>query len=240
MSKVRLGFVLSLVVFALGCGYRYFADPLKPLPEVQQAPKMTVSDDGTVTYVHERLEIGLRPLTDDELDRQFPRASESGAKSTNPYTYGNWRAWGAEWTPSRFTVFLLRVKNYTYPKMQIDPLKAVILTRNGRRYEALSLVELQEHYYPYAVGYAGDSYKRFQERSDILRSTLYRDEVIFSGQEIEGYIVFPNLYPDVEDLSVQLKDVVLRLDFLGEPLEAVDLTFLFERDTYRAHKPRDQ
>ncbi|MCY3791378.1 MAG: hypothetical protein OXH63_21610, partial [Gemmatimonadetes bacterium] len=130
--------VLALGLSSCRYGYQYYADPLPPLDEEGQAAGMIVSDDGTVTYVADRLEISVRPFSDGELNRLFPAQSLQGTESTNPYTFGNWRDPSTGTTPRRFTVFQLKVKNYQYPKILIDPAKSGIISDNGRRFPALS------------------------------------------------------------------------------------------------------
>jgi hypothetical protein len=226
-----------VVLFIAGCGYRYYAGPLKPAPEMEKKADIKVADDGTVTWVRERLEIGLRPMTDEELNRAFATYSGVGIESTNPYTFSDWKDPVTREPPGRFTVFLLKVKNYTYPKVKVEPLKASILADNGRAYSSLSLAELKEYYHPYVRAYAGNLYAQFEERKDVLVRTLYAGDMIFSGQEVEGYIVFPVLHPDVREITVSLKGVALRYDFRGEPVEMVDLGYRFRRDTGRINIP---
>ena len=233
LGWIVLGFLLSAECGTLG--YRSFSGPVQPAPEEAQGKGVAVMDDGTVKHAIGRLEIGLRPMTDEELNRQFPLASKEGV---NPYTYGDWRPSGEKWTPSRFTVFRLSVKNYEFPKMEVDPLKTEMVTSNGRKYTPFTMLELKNYYTRYAIGYAGNTYKRFDERKDILTKTLYQRVPIFSGQEQVGYIVFPPLHPDVESFSVHLKEVVLKFDYRNEPLETVALSFHFRREVYRAREPR--
>lgn len=237
-------YIGGLIIFLglTGCshhlGHRYFAGPLKPAPDTHQAQRMQVSDDGTVTFVKDRLEISLRPMTDDEMNRQFASSSQGGAQSINPYTYGNWKPWGETRPPSRFTVFLLKVKNYEYPKVQVDPLKVKITARNGRWYWAKSLIDLEQYYSPYLVAWSGNNFDQYGNRIDILRSTIYPGNVVFSGQEEEGYLVFPLLDHDVDDFSVHLQRVVLRFDYRNEPIETTDLAYHFQREIYRARQPK--
>lgn len=226
------GLVLGLLL-VFGCGYRHFAGPLVPMGEEQQRPGTRVRDDGTVTFVQDRLEVGFKPMTDEELNRQFSSQSKGGVKSINPYTFGDWKDPETGTTPSRFTIFRLKVKNYTYPKMKIDPLKATLLSDNGRTYPSLGTLELGEYYYPYAIGYAGNAYSRLEERGDILKLTLYPGDMLFSGQEVEGYVVFPPLDPDVRRITLRLKDVILRFNALGEATETIDIGYLFRRDVGR-------
>lgn len=238
MRRIDWALLVMMGLLSAGCGYRYFATPLNPLPEAEHGPEMKVSDDGTVTYVRERLEISLRPMTDAELNRQFSKYSKGGPISTNPYTYGDWKDWGETWTPTRFTVFQLKVKNYTYPKVWVDPSNITIAAKNGRKYRPLSLMQLEQYYIPYAIGYGGVDYKRFEERKDILKATLYRAEFIFSGQEKEGYVVFPKLDDDVSHIRIQVEDVVLRFNVFNEPIDTINATFLFQRTVYKAREPR--
>ena len=229
---------IVFLFFSIGCG-RYFAGPIRPTPEAQQGGHIVVKDDGSVVSISERLEISLRPMLDEELNRQFASQSQDKALSTNPYTYGNWRPSGENWTPNKYTVFLLKVKNYEYPKVRIDPSKAeVVAEMVKRRYRSLNILEIMEFYYTYVLGgYAGNDYKRFEERKDILQATLYTDDMVFSGQEKEGYIVFPRLDPDVKTFSVHLKGVALRFDYRDEPIETTGLMFRFQRDVYKGYHP---
>lgn len=101
------GLLLALYLLVLaGClsqvGLRRFATLPEPVPQQDEA--MTVLDDGTIVYAKDRLEVSLQVLDDGFLNRQFAANSRKGAESTNPYTYGNWKPWGQDWTPARFTV----------------------------------------------------------------------------------------------------------------------------------------
>ena len=235
MHKYRAFLVLFLLL--LGCG-RYFAGPIRPVSEDRQKSNMTVKDDGSISYIYERLEINLRPVSDEELNRQFSAHSTEGAESTNPYTYGNWKPMGDTHTPQRFTVFGLKVKNYTYPKMRVDPYKLELVSENRRQYSALTLETLLGYYRAFSVAQAGNPYVRFTDRKDILRRTLYPDKrMLFSGQEEEGFIVFPKLDDDVKDFSVTLRDVVLRFDYQDIPVEKTALTFHFHREIYKGYYP---
>ncbi|MEW6755435.1 MAG: hypothetical protein AB1505_31315 [Candidatus Latescibacterota bacterium] len=225
---------LALAVLLTGCG-RYFAGPLRPAE--QQAASMRVNDDGSVVYTQGRLEITLAAMTDEQLNRQFASASGRGGRSTNPYTFGDWRPLGDTYTPPRFNVFRIKVSNYAYPKVRLDPYQASIATANNRRYKSLRLDELTEYYRAYALGLAGNAWTRFKDRTDILRRTLYPRDPLFSGQEKEGFIVFPPLDDDVKELAVTLSGIVLRFNYADEPIETVDLTYLFSRDVFRGMHP---
>jgi hypothetical protein len=229
--------LLSALVLLGGCG-RYFGGVIQPLPEAEQSDHMVVQDDRSVTYVFERLEIGLLPMTDGELNRQFPGISDKGAASTNPYTYGNWTRMGETWIPPRYSVWRLRIKNYAYPKIQVDPANIELVSDDGyRTYETLEQLEIEEYYYSHVVGFAGNEHRRYRAREDILNRTMFKGEALFSGQEDESYIVFPALDPDVESFVVNLSDVAVRFNYLGEPVETIDLTFRFEREVHKGYHP---
>ncbi|MFH1007407.1 MAG: hypothetical protein V1800_07895 [Candidatus Latescibacterota bacterium] len=235
MKRYGIGLLWALFI-AAGCavpvGYRYLAGPVRSVSEEGQAEGVVVMDDGTVKHAIGRLEIALKPMTDEELNRQFSSATKEGL---NPYTYGTWRPMGEMDTPDRFTVFHLRVKNYEFPKMEVDPSKVEITTSNGRKYTPFSLLELDNYFSRYAAGYAGNPYKGFKQRMDILKRTSYQKDVVFSGQEREGYLVFPPFPPDVTDFNVQLSGIVLRFDHRNEAMETVDQSFHFEREVRLEH-----
>ena len=227
-------------------GQRRFATRLQPSPEQIRSDQMKTGDDRSVTFTQGRLEITLRPFTHEMLDRQFASyaASRDGFYQnpvftpTNPYTYNHWSPPESEQPPERFAVFLLKVKNYEFPKVYVNPRTIHMTSSNGRRYDVLDLPILIEYYQTYAIGYAGNHYQYFEERTDLLRRTLFQDEFVFSGWEKEGYIVFPPLDRDVESITVNLEEVALRFDFRDEAVEIVNVPFKFERETYMARKPR--
>ena len=241
--------LLSLLLSGCGItlGQRHFAGPIVPLPEAQQTVKVLVSDDRSITYSKDRLEVTLQPLTPGMLNRNFAGQSESPegfhkanpyAGSVNPFTYGDWVPSGEKRAPERFTVFLLKIKNYAYPKVQLNPANIAIEVPNGRRYASLSLSALIEYYWPYAIAYAGNTYETFKERQSLMRATLFKDTPVFSGQESEGYVVFPALSRDVEQFTITISDMALRFDFRGEPTESVDIPYIFTREVYVARHPR--
>jgi hypothetical protein len=205
-------------------------------PGDKQDSSISVADDGTVTFAQDRFEVRLKPMTDEELNRQFFNNSQSGPKSTNPYTFGNTVFWGTDEEKQRFTVFRVSVKNYAYPKVKIDPSKIVVKAGNKREYWSLNFEQLDTYYRAYAIGYRGNEYARYQERRDLLRRTMLKNEEIFSGQEAEGFVIFPALHPDVSDIEVQVFDVVLRFDFRNEPVETTSISYNFIRDIGKIYK----
>ncbi len=223
----------ALALLAASCGYHHFAGPLEPAGE--QGPSHVVADDGSVTFVQGRLEIMLRPLSDGELNRQFAPQSGSGPQSTNPYTFGDTRFSRGNPERQRFTVFVLSVKNYAYPKVLIDPARVELKADNGRQYWSLSVDQLDNYYRIYATGYRGNEYGRYKERLDLLRRTMFQNEHVFSGQDSEGLLVFPALHPDVRRVEAVVHGAVLRFDYRDEPVESVDVSYHFHRDVGRRY-----
>jgi hypothetical protein len=223
--------MLAALLALSSCG-RYFHTPLRPSDE--QAEGMAVNDDGSITYALDRLSINLKPMTDAELNR-LPVASAD--LSLNPYTFGNWTLPGDDWTPPRFTVFRIKVNNYQYPKVRIDPLNSRIATANNRQYGPLSYAELYSYYRAYWLGRTGQGREAFQTRMDALKRTLYSGAMVFSGSEEQGFLVFPALADDVRKIQVHLEDIALRFDYADEPVEAIDLSFSFQRDILQGYTP---
>ena len=235
VKKAQWSFLIfSLALVMNGCGYNYYTGPLQP--SEGQASSMSVADDGTVTFAQDRFEVRLKPMTAEELNRQFFNNSQARAKSTNPYTFGNTVFWGTDQEKQRFTVFRVSIKNYAYPKVKIDPSKIVVKAANKREYWSLNFEQLDTYYRAYAIGYRGNEYARYQERRDLLRRTMLKNEEIFSGQEAEGFVVFPALHPDVSDIEVQVHDVVLRFDFRNEPVETTNISYNFIREIGKIYK----
>ena len=232
------GLWLVGILLALGgCG-RYFPQDLRPVS--QQAEGMVVNDDGSVTFNLDRLAINLKPMTDAELNRQFAAVSVGGAASTNPYTFGDWQQPGEDWTRSRFTVVQLKVSNYQYPKVLIDPSKATITSTNNRVYRSLSYAQLYDYFRTFWLGRTGQGRVDFKSRTSILRQSMYTETTtVFSGSEQEGYLVFPLLADDVTKIRLDIEDIAVRFNYSGEAVETVDLSFSFEREVLRGNTLAD-
>ena len=50
MLKSSLLLFFTVTVGLTGCSYRYYAEDLQPLSEVEQGENKEVADDGSVTY----------------------------------------------------------------------------------------------------------------------------------------------------------------------------------------------
>ena len=242
----------AVPLLVAGCGhelgYRHFAGPILPAAGLDESEEFVVRDDRSITFVKDRLEITVLPLTVEMLNRQLAGHSQKPdgfhepnpyLTPTNPYTYGDWKPGWEEDYPTRFTVFALKVKNYAYPKVRLDPSSIEITVPNGRRYESYTRLALDEYYSTYAIGYAGNTFLPFRERRDLILRTLYpADEMVFSGQEKEGFIAFAPLASDVEAFDVWIEGMVLRFDYRDQPVETIDITYSFTREVYLAKHRR--
>ena len=133
--------LMALLIFGMslgGCGYklgyRHFSGPIVPIAE-HASEEFVIGDDRSITFTKDRLEVSIIPLTSAELNRHFASHSQAPAgfaqpnpftTSDNPYTYGDWNPPGEDQAPERFTVFLLKVKNYAFPKVHLDPINMSI------------------------------------------------------------------------------------------------------------------
>ncbi|MBT6144682.1 MAG: hypothetical protein HOH74_04590 [Gemmatimonadetes bacterium] len=243
ITALGTGILVMGILVATGCAHRYYADDLKPLGEGEQGEHRTVLDDGSVVLEKDRLEITVRPMSVDELNRQFNANTQVG---TNPYTWGRSTVFRTDETPERFTVFRVSVKNYEFPKVHLTPTDAYITSSNGRKYYALSYHQLWTYYRSYATGgkggdtgdtgaerqgaRRGNELNEWSARSDLLKRTMYPDDLVFSGQEQEGFLVFRPLDTDVSTITIHIPDVAIRFDYRGEPVEVIDVTAQFDRE----------
>ena len=103
------------------------------------------------------------------------------------------------------TVFRLGVRNYYYPKVGIDPASIVLRSTDGREWRNLALGEPDRVSLPYGLG------------------------PVFAGQEESGYVAFEGPDADVREIQVTVKNVVVRYDYRGEPVQTLNYTFRFVR-----------
>lgn len=233
--------VPALLALVLGCGHYLIPGPFQPARPDQQAStgegnRMEVFDDGSVTFIQNRLEVSVRPMLDDELNRQFASLSDDSDSPadeipTNAFTFGDWIDPKTGKPPSRFSIFKVSVKNYEYPKVKFDPLKIVLSSGNGRDYYPWGKYDVEEYFRRFAPAYNGIGYRRYAERRDMIERAVFpNDEFVFSGQETEGYVLFPVIHSDVEQVDFRIPEMGIRFNFRDEPTETLDLTFRFNRE----------
>ena len=233
--------ILAAVALLLGCGHYLIPGRFQPLEAAQQqtdiqGSSMKILDDGTVTFVQNRLEVSVRPMTDEEINRQYPTQSTDASGPadelpSNPFTYGNWIDPRTGKAPQRLSIFKITVKNYEYPKVKFDPLTVTVESTNGRRYYPWGSYDVEEYFRRFPIAFNGLGYLRYKERRDLYNRAKYPDDdFCFSGQEVEGYVVFSKIHGDVAEIVVEIPELGLRYNFRNEPVETIDLRFRFKRD----------
>jgi TonB family protein len=174
-------------------------------------------------------------MTDRELNGLFPEESGQGKYSINPYTYGDYVFPDLGYVPNRFTVFQVTINNYTYAKVELNPLEAVLRTDRGEVYHTYgissgSAEQNFESYYRALRGPSGNEYYRFDMRMGIVRSNNYGiNEQVFKGENYSGFIVFDPLDDGVRSVALTLRRFVLKFDAFDRPIEETDLVFGFDR-----------
>ena len=232
---LRFGMLMA-PIFLAGClsvprvEYRSVLEPKE-----SERDEHSIGDEGVASYHLEGSRIDVQYMTDQALNEMFPDDSMGGELSTNPYTYGDWMDPNVGYVPNRFTVFNIAVYNYTYAKMQLDPLKVILLTDRGGYLESHTIAPVAdrkslEGYYRGLRGISGNEHYRFSKRIGIVRATAYgEDEVIFKGENYSGLVVFDPLHPKVRNVRLILKEFALKFDASGHPIETIDIPFDFSR-----------
>lgn len=200
--------------------------------------KYELEEDGAIAYDLEGLKIVVKPMTDEKLNKMFPDISYKEEASTNPYTYGNWIDPDLGYTPNRFTVFVVKVFNYAQPKVNFDPLKAELISKRGDRFLPYAREKKDnptsdrnfESYYEKVKGSSGVERNRFEARLGMVRQTLFTEGPIFKGDKKDGFLVFDPLIEAIDEVTLTLKDFVLKYDANNWPLEKIDIPFNFKRE----------
>ena len=219
---------------------------LEPCPPIYVETQYTINEDGSVSYPMEGLRIDVQYMTEAQLNAVLPDDSKRGRFSTNPYTYGNWADPDLGYTPNRFTVFRVTVYNYTHAKVQLDPIKAILLTDRGKKLHSYGIASTSpynsfERYYRGLRGLSGNEFYRFEVRMGHVRSNNYaKDQKIFKGENYSGLIAFDPLYEKVEKVRLILQDFILKFDEFDRPLVTLDITFDFDRRSEYWHEDERQ
>jgi len=194
-----------------------------------------LKEANVIAYEMEGCRIEVETMTDEALNALFPEESGKEELSTNPYTYGNWVDPAYGYTPDRFTTFRVTVYNYTFAKVLLNPLECAVYTDHGDELHAYGIEATSpygsfEQYYKRLRGQSGNEYYRYDQRIGILRSHNYgNNELIFKGEHYGGFIVFDPLPENVKRATLVLREVALRFDAFGRPLEQIDVPFVFDR-----------
>lgn len=245
MARIKLisiSLIVMSIIFMMQCATLIppsieLESKLIPIVNEDNA-KYAVEEDGEVSYNLDGLKIAVKPMTDEKLNKMFPENSYQKEASTNPYTYGNWVDPDLGYTPNRFTVFLVKVFNYTKPKVNLDPMNSVLTTDRGGRLSPYARDQQAspgneknfETYYEKIKGSSGVERNRFEQRLGLVRQTLFTEGQIFKGDKKEGFIVFDPLNENVKEVELTLGDFVLKYDANNWPQEKTDISFTFKRE----------
>lgn len=241
--RIRFHFAGAAIIalgtlFLSGCSYFLLQDIFIPMNFVAADSTVTDSsysiDGRTWVWQSDGVKIEVEQLTDPMLNALFPEISNKGEFSTNPYTYGNWMDMEKGYTPAKFTVFNIRVFNYTQPKVELDPRKIELRLDNGGVLKSYGLDQYDdppnmERYLIANQGSSGNERRRFKDKIGKAKQTMFILDPVFKGKTTEGLIVFDPLPPEIKTLDVVLRDVVLKYDANDWPFDVRTLVIPFKR-----------
>ena len=207
---------------------------VSPHPELlERANYYFDPEDSSTVFQKGGFRLKLRFLTDEQLNQEYARYTFR-EPNLNPFTYGRDRDLDKGYSPPRFAVFQMSVVNQTYPKVMVDPAKMVLRTDRGGRYAYWDVLRRDaensfEAYYMERRGQGGNEDYYYNQRLGLVREALYRrNTFVFRGESYSGKVVFAPLHPQVREIVVEVRDIVLRVDPFDRPRETVDAAFRFQ------------
>ena len=234
--------VLVSATFGLGCAglipaeLKYQVDAQPILPE-GRGNMYVDPEDSTVVFSKEGALIKIQLLSDDELNRRFPRLYDG--RYVNPYSYPE-KDVEKGYIPPRFTVFEVRVINETYAKIEFDPAKTVLVTGEGEEFRYYDAGREGANplggnsfnkYYKIEWGRSGNELQLNLERMGLINKSVYhRHRPIFKGDRRTGLLVYDSLPEDTQEIRLVVKEFVLSFDASGNPENTVDVEFRFAID----------
>ncbi len=228
--------VLALVV-AAGCirfppDLRYALHVMPQESLLEDGRYYFDAEDSSTVFEQAGFRLKLRYLSDQALNREYARFTFR-EPNLNPFTYGPDRDLDRGYAPPRFTVFEMTVVNQTYPKVMVDPAKIVLRTDRGGEYKYWGVLKRDaansfEHYYMARRGKGGNEDYYYQERMGLVREALFRRHTfVFKGDTYTGKVVFAPLHAEVRAITVEVADMVLRVDAFDRPKEVTSASFAF-------------
>ena len=190
------------------------------------------SEDSTTVFEQAGFRLKLRYLSDQALNQEYARFTFR-EPNLNPFTYGADRDLDRGYAPPRFTVFEMTVVNQSYPKVMVDPAKMVLRTDRGGEYAYWGVLKRDtdnsfERYYMERRGKGGNEDYYYQERMGLVREALFRRHTfVFKGDTYTGKVVFAPLHAEVRAITVEVEDMVLRVDAFDRPKEVTSASFAF-------------
>lgn len=207
-----------------------------PAPDLLQQPAYYYDpQDSTTVFQQEGCKLKVRFLSDAQLNQEYAAATFR-QPNLNPFTYGQDRDLDKGHTPPRFTVFQLTVVNQSYPKVQVDPARIRLRTDRGDDLQYWDVLKRDarhnfEAFYLERRGAGGNEEYYYQQRLGIVRQALFRRHTwVFKGESYTGKVVFAPLHPAVRQITLQVADLVLRVDAFDRPKEAAQAEIRFRVD----------
>ena len=189
-------------------------------------------EDSSTVFQRDGFRLKLRFLSDEMLNQEYARHTFR-EPNLNPFTYGADRDLDRGYAPPRFTVFQLTAVNQSFPKVRIDPAKMTLRTDRGDRYEYWDVRQRDaansfEAYYRERRGQGGNEDYYYNQRLGLVREALYRrNTFVFQGESYSGKVVFAPLHPEVREVVVEVREIVLRMDAFDRPKETVEAEFRY-------------
>lgn len=195
------------------------------------------SDKQSAVFDKKDFKVEVKYLSDYHLNNvEFSEQSQSGALSTNPFTFANWIDPQTGYTPQRFSVFKITIYNYAGGKLNLDPENCFLVTDRGDflnsygREEKNSRYQSLEGYFKKRKGTSGVEDDIFESRMGIVRRTVvYLGKPVFRGDVRDGLIVFDPLADGVEHVKIDMKDFITGYDENNQPSNYLSLSFYFKR-----------
>ena len=242
LLRNRAFWVLLGVAFLYGCAglvpaqleYQVVATPV--LPE-GRGDIFVDPEDSCVVFSKEGAMIKARLLTDDELNRRFPRSNDG--HFVNPYSHSE-KDPTRGYVPPRFAVFDVTIINETYAKIEFDPAKSVLITDDQEEYRYYDAGREGANplggnsfnkYYRIEAGRTGNELQLNMERRGLINRSIYhRHRPVFKGDQRTGLLVFDPLPGTTAEIRLVVNEFVLSFDANGNPEETVDVEFKFSID----------
>jgi len=211
--RARAVLYVSVVVgFLAGCaGTRgvqvHLVSELQPDAELQS--ENTVVSAGAWKSTFPGFLLGVQHLDDPTLNRRFPGVSFRGARSANPFTYGNWVDPELGYVPPRFTVFEVAVRTREADRVRLDLSKVCLKTDRGDSLDHFALEGPNSLVSRYQEDWSEDP-SLVETAKGLAERALLRGNWLRKGESEGGYLVFPYLDPAVYRVTLCLPVVVER------------------------------
>jgi hypothetical protein len=236
---IRAAWLLALLALS-GCALLFpprFERVARLVPRADQGTERHGIRDASVSYEGEGFRLEVEYMTDARLNEMFAAESAQGRYSTNPYTYANQLDPSLGYVPARFTVFRVYVHNLGLARLELRPLRCQLMTDRGDEtlepygIQTGSAAKSLESYYRSLKGSSGNDHYLFTQRMAIVRTNSFLSgEPIYRGESYGGFIVFDPLDDDVGEVTLEIRDLVVRFNAYDKPLQTTGVAFSFGQE----------